>query len=109
MQLTTFPSIAPTRPMESLCIGRLNGKDRGEPLNWDRLADLDDARQTIEAWRLDYDKILPHSALGHLRDGLAIQTVNRESLPSPAPRVWAAGLAALAFIQYGYGKGDASP
>jgi len=54
MQLTTFPSIAPTRPMESLCIGRLNGKDRGEPLNWDRLADLDDARQTIEAWRLDY-------------------------------------------------------
>ena len=73
MQLTMFPSIAPRRPMESLCIGRLNGKDRGEPLNWDRLADLDDARQTIEGWRLDYDKIPPHSALGHLRDGLAFR------------------------------------
>jgi putative transposase len=63
--------------MECLCIGRLNGKDRGKPLNEDWLADLDDARWTIEAWRLDYDKILPPSALGHLCDGLAIQTVNR--------------------------------
>lgn len=28
-----FHFIVPTRPMESLCIGRLNEKDRGEPLN----------------------------------------------------------------------------
>jgi putative transposase len=26
---------------------------------------LDDARETIEAWRLDYNRIRPHSAVGY--------------------------------------------
>lgn len=47
-QGVTVHFIAPTRRMESLCIGRLNGKDRGEPLNSDWRADLDDARQTMK-------------------------------------------------------------
>jgi putative transposase len=31
--------------------------------NW--FVDLDDARTKIETWRIDYNKVRPHSALGN--------------------------------------------
>jgi putative transposase len=31
--------------------------------NW--FVDLDDARTKIEAWRIDYNEVRPHSALGN--------------------------------------------
>jgi putative transposase len=27
---------------------------------------LDDARETIESWRIDYNQVRPHSSLGYL-------------------------------------------
>ncbi|MGH9796448.1 MAG: integrase core domain-containing protein [Candidatus Acidiferrales bacterium] len=40
-----------------------NGKMREECLNENWFTDLADARQPIEAWRVDYDTQRPHSAL----------------------------------------------
>jgi hypothetical protein len=43
-----------------------NGKLRAECLNTTWFQSLDDARRAIEAWRIDYNEVRPHSRLGHL-------------------------------------------
>lgn len=57
--------IRPGRPMENGYIESFNGKMREECLNEMWFTDLADARQRIEAWRLDYNTQRPHSALGY--------------------------------------------
>ena len=58
--------IHPGRPMENGHIESFNGRLRDECLNVSQFLSLDDARQKLEAWRLDYNHQRPHSALGHL-------------------------------------------
>jgi putative transposase len=57
--------IAPGRPMENGYIESFNGKFREECLNEHWFLTLDDARETIESWRIDYNQVRPHSALGY--------------------------------------------
>jgi putative transposase len=61
----TLHFIAPGRPMENGYIESFNGKFREECLNEHWFLTLDDARETIESWRLDYNQVRPHSALGY--------------------------------------------
>ena len=42
-----------------------NGRFRDECLNSHWFTSLADARQTIEAWRLDYNQVRPHSSLNY--------------------------------------------
>ena len=42
----------------------LNGKLRAECLNQHWFLSLDDAQEVVEAWREDYNRNRPHSALG---------------------------------------------
>ena len=58
--------ITPGRPVENAYIESFNGKFRDECLNEHWFSTLDDARQTIEEWRRDYNEERPHSALGGL-------------------------------------------
>ena len=58
-------AIRPGRPMENGYIESFNGKMREECLNESWFTDLADARQRIEAWRVDYNTRRPHSALGY--------------------------------------------
>jgi putative transposase len=58
--------IEPGRPMQNGHRERFNGKFRDECLNQHWFIDLDDARETIAAWRDDYNTVRPHSALGNL-------------------------------------------
>jgi len=58
--------IEPGRPMQNGHLERFNGKFRDECLNQHWFTDLDDARATIAAWRDDYNRVRPHSALGNL-------------------------------------------
>lgn len=58
-------TIRPGRPMENGYIESFNGKMREECLNEHWFADLADAREKIEAWRVDYNTQRPHSALGY--------------------------------------------
>lgn len=58
--------IRPGKPVENAVIESFNGRFRDECLNAQVFISLHDARQKIEAWRMDYNEHRPHSALGDL-------------------------------------------
>ena len=58
--------IDPGKPTQNGHLESFNGKFRDECLNQHWFTDLNDARDTISAWRDDYNTIRPHSALGNL-------------------------------------------
>lgn len=58
--------IEPGKPSQNGYIESFNGKLRDECLNENWFINLPDCRQTIEAWRKDYNQERPHSALGGL-------------------------------------------
>ena len=58
-------TIQPGRPMENGYVESFNGRFRDECLNENWFSDLAEARETIEAWRQDYNQCRPHSALGY--------------------------------------------
>ena len=57
--------IDPGKPVQNAFIESFNGKFRDECLNQSWFTSLEDARQIIEAWRVDYNTVRPHSSLGY--------------------------------------------
>ncbi len=55
--------IAPGKPTQNAFIESFNGKFRDECLNEHAFESLAEAREIIEAWRLDYNANRPHSSL----------------------------------------------
>jgi putative transposase len=55
--------IRPGKPIENAFVESFNGKFRDECLNEHWFASLAEARMLIEAWRIDYNTLRPHSAL----------------------------------------------
>jgi len=53
------------KPTQNAFIESFNGKFRDECLNQNRFVDLRHARELIEAWRVDYNTVRPHSSLGY--------------------------------------------
>ena len=58
--------IAPGKPVQNCYIESFNGRLRDECLNQHWFRSVADARQIVEAWRLDYNQARPHSSLGGL-------------------------------------------
>ncbi|WP_404947955.1 IS3 family transposase [Rubrivivax sp. JA1026] len=58
--------IEPGRPMQNGYIESFNGKFRDECLNEHWFQTLAQARQTIAAWRRDYNEVRPHSSIGRI-------------------------------------------
>lgn len=58
--------IRPGKPVENAYIESFNGRFRDECLNEHLFIDLNDARDKIETWRIDYNTKRPHSGLGML-------------------------------------------
>ncbi len=58
--------IQPGKPTQNGYIESFHGKFREECLNEHWFLTLDDARETIESWRIDYNQVRPHSAPGYL-------------------------------------------
>jgi putative transposase len=56
----------PGTPTDNAFIEAFNARIRAECLNASWFFSLTDARERIEAWRIDYNTERPHSALGHL-------------------------------------------
>lgn len=56
--------IQPGKPVQNAYIESFNGRFRDECLNEQIFIDIDDARRKIEAWRQDYNRERPHTALG---------------------------------------------
>jgi len=59
----TLRFIRPGRPIENAYVESFNGKCRDECLNEHWFVSMADAQITIEAWRVDYNTVRPHSAL----------------------------------------------
>jgi putative transposase len=59
----TLCFIRPGKPIENAYVESFNGKFRDECLNEHWFVSLADAQTTIEAWRVDYNTVRPHSAL----------------------------------------------
>jgi len=57
--------IDPGKPVQNAFIESFNGKMRDECLNEHWFLSLSEARETVEAWRRDYNEVRPHSALGN--------------------------------------------
>ena len=57
--------IDPGKPMQNGYVESFNGKFRDECLNQHWFANLEEARAVIEAFRIDYNRARPHSALGY--------------------------------------------
>lgn len=57
--------IEPGKPVQNAFIESFNGKFRDECLNQNWFVSLAEARQGIEAWRVDYNTARPHSSLGY--------------------------------------------
>lgn len=62
----TLDFTRPGKPTDNGHIESFNGKFRDECLNQQWFVSLADARRLIEDWRLDYNEVRPHSALGNL-------------------------------------------
>jgi len=54
------------KPTQNAFIESFNGKFRDECLNQNWFVDLQHAREVIEAWRVDYNTVRPHSSLRYL-------------------------------------------
>ena len=59
----TLCFIRPGKPIENAYVESFNGKFRDECLNEHWFVSLADAQAQIEAWRIDYNTVRPHSAL----------------------------------------------
>jgi putative transposase len=58
--------IRPEKPVENAYIESFNGRLRDECLNVYQFTLIANAKEKIEAWRVDYNQRRPHSSLGHL-------------------------------------------
>lgn len=56
----------PGKPTDNAFIEAFNGRLREECLNENWFLSLEDARHKVEAWREEYNRRRPHSALGNL-------------------------------------------
>jgi putative transposase len=56
----------PGKPMDNGLVESFNGSLRDECLNVNWFLSLEDAREKIEKWRVEYNEFRPHSSLGDL-------------------------------------------
>jgi putative transposase len=73
--------IAPGKPTQNAFIESFNGRLRDECLNETLFTSLAHARVVLEAWRIDYNTIRPHSRLG----GKTPAEIAAQALPGHAP------------------------
>lgn len=58
--------IEPGKPVRNAFIESFNGRLREECLNGHVFTSLEDAKEKIEIWRVDYNRDRPHGSLGHM-------------------------------------------
>lgn len=71
--------IQPGKPMQNGYIESFNGKLRDECLNENWFLNLQEAKQTIEKWRLDYNQERPHTSLKGLSPQQFLNSLNEQN------------------------------
>jgi putative transposase len=77
--------IEPGKPVQNAFIESFNGTFRNECLNQHWFLSLTDARRTIEAYRIEYNTVRPHSSLGYRTPEENQKLLNVASAPDGAP------------------------
>lgn len=77
--------IEPGKPQQNGYQESFHGKLRDECLNEHWFTSLVDAREKIEAWRVDYNTERPHSSLGYQTPGEFATAAAARLAPPPAP------------------------
>jgi len=72
----------PGKPTDNAFIESLNGKFRTECLNAHWFLGLEDAREKLEAWRIDYNELRPLSAIGNKPPAALHYALGATSQPS---------------------------
>lgn len=91
--------IDPGKPVQNAFIESFNGKFRDECLNQNWHTSLGDARRIIEAWRMDYNSVRPHSSLGYLTPEEYATAVAVRPASPPTPVVSIASVGAQTEVQ----------
>jgi putative transposase len=82
----TLRFIRPGKPIENAYVQSFNGKFRDECLNEHWFVSLADAKAVMEAWRIDYNTVRPHSSLaGRTPDQFAAISVGARRLTPARP------------------------
>jgi putative transposase len=74
--------IEPGKPNQNAYIESFNGRFRDECLNEHWFLSLAQTRQIVEAWRLDYNAVRPHSSLGNVSP-TEFEQCTRDRAPGP--------------------------
>jgi putative transposase len=78
--------IAPGKPTQNAFIESFNGRLRAECLNVNWFDDLDEAREKLEVWRIDYNTVRPHGPLGKVTpEAYRRQALEAAKLPEIHP------------------------
>src|SRR5688572_30682397 len=91
--------IAPGKPMQNGFVESFNGRLRDECLNEHLFTNLNEARQIIEAWRIDYNTNRPHTSLNGLTP------TEFAARPDLLPVFWIALSWKIPVLQHGPGSG----
>ncbi len=75
----------PGKPMDNAMIESFNGSFRDECLNVNWFLSMEDAREKIEKWRMDYNEFRPHSSLGDLTPRQFVDTYKRSLKSQKTP------------------------
>ena len=78
--------IEPGKPIQNCFVESFNGRVRDECLNQHWFTDLGHARRIVEAWRLDYNHVRPHSSLGYTPPAVYAEGALRSQAPSAPTR-----------------------
>jgi len=65
----------PGKPTDNGSIESFNGRVREGCLSQSYFVSLEDARERLEGWRVEYNERRPHSALGYLAPGEFASTI----------------------------------
>jgi putative transposase len=75
----------PGKPTDNAFIEAFNARLRMECLNEHWFMDLEDAREKIECWRQDYNRVRPHGALGNVTPEAFAGRAPPPASATPAP------------------------
>ncbi len=73
--------IEPGKPYQNGYVESFNGKLRDECLNEHWFQNLMEARDIIEDWRIDYNRVRPHSSLGNMTPEVFAERIREGAIP----------------------------
>jgi putative transposase len=79
--------IAPGKPVQNALVESFNGRLRDECLNEHVFRSLSQARTIVEAWRIDYNTVRPHSSLGGLAPSMFANRPSQEGQIEAGPNL----------------------